>query len=740
MAAAATKWPGFKVTKLPNDELALTNKIYVSPDDYKTFKNAVLASRLTGDYIQVKDFVFTFAEHTAIPKGVIGFSGIQRKCALLGLTDSLDVSAYVSADTKIFLSNVVFEIDYMSKSKKGDEFKAEDLSKIIQRQFDNQYMTIDQMAVIDVSGTTLTLKVRKCEVVDLVAVAKGDASASASEPVKASRGILTSNAEIQFEKAQGAAMKITGTGGGLPPVLRPNWNFQSMGIGGLDNQFNDIFRRAFAARVFPPDQIAKLGIRHVKGILLYGPPGTGKTLMARQIGKMLNGKEPLIVNGPEILSKYVGESEANVRKLFEPAEKEYKEKGEQSDLHIIIFDEIDAICKQRGSRNDGTGVGDTVVNQMLSKIDGVDALNNILVIGMTNRKDMIDEALLRPGRFEVHMEISLPDEKGRVQILKIHTASMLANGSLGDDVDIPDLAARTKNFSGAEIEGLVKSAASFALNRQIDVTDGIKVKNSHIVVMKQDFDRSLEEVRPAFGVDSDEFVNCVRNGIIPYGPSVDKILNDGSLFVQQVRNSSRTPLVSVLLEGAVGSGKTALAAKLATESGYPFVKLISPEMLVSYSETGKVNKITKIFEDSYKSPLSCVVVDDLERILDYVRIGPRFSNAILQVLAVLLKKEPPTGRRLLIICTTSNKRVLEDMELLDLFNAQLQVPQISTAQEFKKVLDVLQPFADSDIARAVAAFSTPLAVKKLIMAAEMAKQSASGIERFVQWLKDSSNQ
>ena len=155
-----------------------------------------------------------------------------------------------------------------------------------------------------------------------------------------------------------------------PPnaILAPNFKFEDMGIGGLDTEFNEIFRRAFASRVFPPGLVEKLGIQHVKGIILHGPPGTGKTLIARQIGKMLNAREPKVVNGPEVLSKYVGASEENIRKLFADAEKEYKEKGDESGLHIIIFDELDAIFKQRGSTNNGTGVGDTVVNQLLSKV------------------------------------------------------------------------------------------------------------------------------------------------------------------------------------------------------------------------------------------------------------------------------------------------------------------------------------------------------------------------------------
>lgn len=148
-------------------------------------------------------------------------------------------------------------------------------------------------------------------------------------------------------------------------------------------------------------------------MLLYGPPGTGKTLIARKIAMALECDDPKIVNGPEIFDKYVGGSEEKMRKLFEEAEKDELAMGDESKLHIIIFDEIDAICKPRGSITSGTGVHESVVNQFLSKIDGVNSLNNILVIGMTNRKDMIDEAVLRPGRLEIKIEIGLPDEFGR---------------------------------------------------------------------------------------------------------------------------------------------------------------------------------------------------------------------------------------------------------------------------------------------------------------------------------------
>jgi vesicle-fusing ATPase len=284
-----------------------------------------------------------------------------------------------------------------------------------------------------------------------------------------------------------------------------------------------------------------------------------------------------------------------------------------------------------------------VVNQLLSKLDGVDQLNNILLIGMTNRMDMIDEALLRAGRLEVHMEISLPDEAGRAQILKIHTAKMKKNNVMADDVNLEELAHKTKNFSGAEISGLVKAASSFAFSRHIKVGTMAAI-NEDVVNMKvnqADFIMALEEVKPLFGAAEEELSRRILGDIIHYSPNIEEILKEGRLFINQVRIDESSPVLSVLLHGAPGAGKTALAASMSMNSGFPFIKLLSPEDMVGFSEPMKVSLIEKTFRDAYKSPLSVIVIDDIEILLDWVPIGPRFSNTVLQALKVLLKKQPP---------------------------------------------------------------------------------------------------
>lgn len=165
----------------------------------------------------------------------------------------------------------------------------------------------------------------------------------------------------------------------------------------------------------------------------------------------------------------------------------------------------------------------SVTQLALAQMDGVDQLNNILIIGMTNRKDLIDEALLRAGRLEVHVEISLPDEAGRLQILNIHTTSMRQGGLMDSDVDLQELAAQTKNFSGAEIRGLVNSASSFAFTRHVKVgtSAGISDDVNQLKVNRKDFQHALEEVKPLFGVSEEELSQVVQNGIMRFSPTID---------------------------------------------------------------------------------------------------------------------------------------------------------------------------------------------------------------------------
>lgn len=609
------------------------------------------------------------------------------------------------------------------------------------KNFENQIFAPGQKVLMDHKSIPLLLTIKTVQLMELSSEKPGASSApTKSDPQ--SRGILTRHTPINFFKdaKTGINLKPSNRRPAANSIITPDFKFEDMGIGGLDAEFSTIFRRAFASRIFPPGLIEKLGIQHVKGILLHGPPGTGKTLIARQIGKMLNAREPKIINGPEVLNKYVGQSEENIRKLFADAEKEYKEKGDESGLHIIIFDELDAVCKQRGSgAAGGTGVGDSVVNQLLSKLDGVDQLNNVLLIGMTNRMDLIDDALLRPGRLEVHMEISLPDEHGRAQILKIHTQKMRDNSVMERDVDLAELAHATKNFSGAEIGGLVKSASSFAFSRHVKIGTmaGISDDIVNMKVNRQDFQNALEEVKPAFGVSEAELDACIHGGIIHYSEFIGNILAEGRLFVEQVRKPEGTPLFSVLLHGPPGSGKTALAAKVAMDSEFPFIKLISPEDMLGFNEAAKVQHLSKVFMDAYKSTISVVVIDNIERIVDWVPIGPRFSNAVLQTVMVLLRKQPPKGRRLLILATTTERSVLQQLDIFNSFNSDIPVPNVNTYKELAYILQESGTFSGQDIQSTIGEIKSMtrsdevgVGIKKILLGIETAKQDTDIASRF----------
>jgi vesicle-fusing ATPase len=441
-------------------------------------------------------------------------------------------------------------------------------------------------------------------------------------------------------------------------------------VGGLDDQLDAIVRRVLATRA-NPKAAKRLGVNHVRGILLSGPPGCGKTLLARELSEMLGSREPQIVNGPEILDKFVGEAEKNVRALFEPAELEYDQLGDDSALHVIILDELDAIARRRGSvTGDTTGVRDSVVNQLLAKMDGVKEANNVLVIGLTNRPELLDPALLRPGRLEVQLRVDLPDKVGRRDILRIHTARMKEEGGLSweaqealEDVESDDgIPAKTEYFTGAEIAGLVRSAASFALARNVEEEYIYGESEDEATVMVSDLERALSEVRPALGKQDEVLEARFPHGISPCSPSMKRVIRDLKRFTstpkalakQQLTSESSAPtLQSMLLIGdghKGGTGATALAcwaaSQASTKGDANYVRLITSLDLLAFGggsgeESTRATALVERFAEATTMSNSLLVFDDIDQIC--AGSGPDgYSSLMVSTLRALLRS-PTAG-------------------------------------------------------------------------------------------------
>jgi len=248
-------------------------------------------------------------------------------------------------------------------------------------------------------------------------------------------------------------------------------------IGGLENAKQEL-REAVEWPLKFPESFEKFGVTPPRGVLIYGPPGTGKTLLAKAVANESQANF-IAVKGPELLSKWVGESEKGVREVFR--------KARQTAPTVIFFDEIDSIASARSGASSDSGVTQRVVNQLLTEIDGLEELQDVAVIAATNRVDIMDPALLRPGRFDRHVKVDDPDEKARLEIFKVHTKNM----PLADDVDLEYLAKNTEKYVGADIEAVCREAVMLTLR------DDLKAES---VKMKQ-FKEAMKKVKTEEKVD-----------------------------------------------------------------------------------------------------------------------------------------------------------------------------------------------------------------------------------------------
>jgi len=663
--------------KLTNIELLSTNCAFAHHTDYlKICGN----KELDFTYI-TKNSSIIMLKQGEVEEGKIMMSSIHRNMWRAPLDGSS--ITFTSRTLNEKASSVIFMVKFMGKVTTISTINSTDLMKGVNKHFINLPISIGYELALVIGDNSLILKVK-----DII---KDNISVSSEECL-----LISNTTKFNFQSeykeikliGENVILPTSATAKAVKRIISDSTSeAEALGIGGLDKEFKDILRRAFVSRMYPSQKLKDIGITHVKGMLLYGPPGTGKTLTAKTIGKLLNARPPKMISGPELLDKYVGGSEQKIRDLFSDAYQEWKEKEDSSELHIIIIDELDAVCKQRGSKSDNTGTLDSMVNQLLAMMDGPEAPGNILVIGMTNRKELIDKALLRPGRFEVHLTINLPNEEGRESILKIHTKKLKENNSLSDDVDIKKLAKDTPNFSGAELAGLVRSATSFAMERDKD-------KNKDIIVNSDDFIRALKEVKAGYGSNDREILELsVRFGFLEatdYRSIIQRVIEFGNTILNGSMNNG-----SLLLSASSpGSGCSAICYEIIKSLKCEFVSVISAAQLVKKTSTepGQVEYISQIFEDAHQVPRAVIILDGLESIIQYIPIGFRFSSSIMKTITAHMSDPSSNGNKIIVIATTADKQAMENIGFINSFDEIYEIPSLTPEQAF----NVLSEYANLD--------------------------------------------
>ncbi|MEM2135533.1 MAG: CDC48 family AAA ATPase [Candidatus Jordarchaeaceae archaeon] len=372
-------------------------------------------------------------------------------------------------------------------------------------------------------------------------------------------------------------------------------------IGGLDEEIRKV-REMIELPLNHPELFSKLGIEPPKGVLLYGPPGTGKTLLAKAVANETNANF-YSISGPEIMSKFYGESESRLREIFEEAEKNAPS--------IIFIDELDSIAPKR---EEVTGdVERRVVSQLLTLMDGLKSRGKVIVIAATNRPNAIDPALRRGGRFDREIEIGIPNQEGRRAIFQIHTRGM----PLAEDVNLDELARVTHGFVGADIEALCKEAAMRALRRilpEIDLeaeTIPAEVLDK-IKVTREDFENALKDIEPS--ALREVFVEVPNvtwqdiGGLDEVKKQLIEAVEWPLKYPNLFRHMKANPPKGILLYGPPGTGKTLLAKAVAHESEANFISVKGPEFLSKF--VGESEKAVRETFRKARQAAPCIVFFD----------------------------------------------------------------------------------------------------------------------------------
>jgi len=449
-----------------------------------------------------------------------------------------------------------------------------------------------------------------------------------------------------------------------------------------------------------PELFEKLGVEAPKGVLLHGPPGTGKTLLAKAVAAETSANF-VSIGGPEIMSKFYGESEERLREIF-------KEAAENAPT-IIFIDEIDSIAPKRDEVTAETER--RVVAQLLALMDGLEGRGKVVVIGATNRPNALDPAIRRPGRFDREIELPIPDREGRLEILQIHTKGM----PLADDVDLVDLAGITHGYVGADIAALSREAAMRALRRVLPSIDleaesiPVEVLND-LEVKMDDFTGAFREMQPStlreVLVESPnvkwEDIGGLDEPKQELMESVEWPLRYGLLY----RHMSAKPPKGILLYGPPGTGKTLLAKAVATESQANFISVKGPEFLSKW--VGESEKAVRETFRKARQAAPCVVfLDEIDAIAP-VRGTSHDSGVTERVISQLLTEmDGLESLHNVIVIAATNRPDIIDPALLrpGRFDRMVHIgpPDLEARKEILKIHTKGKPVdEDVDLAKLAA--------------------------------------